>query len=97
MLAGICGRKVSFMRRIFHTWAESLSLAAPRRLDIRIDGESCIKYLDFRVLSIHVLGIHVMTLDNLSGLPGSNLDTAKMPGHWLLSRLGKQVHLQSKD
>lgn len=26
-----------------------------------------------------------------SHLPGENLDTAKMPGHWLLARLGKRV------
>jgi len=25
------------------------------------------------------------------GLPGNGLDSAKMPGHWLLSRLGKRV------
>jgi len=24
-------------------------------------------------------------------LPGSDLDVAKMPGHWLLARLGKRV------
>lgn len=24
-------------------------------------------------------------------LPGSELDVAKMPGHWLLARLGKRV------
>ena len=27
----------------------------------------------------------------LADLPGSELDTSKMPGHWLLARLGKRV------
>lgn len=30
------------------------------------------------------------TLTN-AALPGANLDTARMPGHWLLARLGKRV------
>ena len=25
------------------------------------------------------------------GLPGSDLEAARMPGHWLLARLGKRV------
>ena len=28
---------------------------------------------------------------NVDALPGAALDVAKMPGHWLLARLGKRV------
>lgn len=31
------------------------------------------------------------THDTAEHLPGANLDTSKMPGHWLLARLGKRV------
>ena len=27
----------------------------------------------------------------MAGLPGSELDVSRMPGHWLLARLGKRV------
>ena len=27
----------------------------------------------------------------MAGLPGSKLDVSRMPGHWLLARLGKRV------
>ena len=30
-------------------------------------------------------------MTSASCLPGDNLDAAKMPGHWLLLRLGKRV------
>ncbi len=30
-------------------------------------------------------------LQPMNGMPGSKLQTAKMPGHWLLARLGKRV------
>lgn len=35
----------------------------------------------------------MISADSLNGLdlPGSRLDAAKMPGHWLLARLGKRV------
>ena len=32
-----------------------------------------------------------MNVDNQKGIPGEELDTTKMPGHWLLARLGKRV------
>jgi hypothetical protein len=31
------------------------------------------------------------TMTSVTSLPGDHLDTAKMPGHWLLLRLGKRV------
>lgn len=31
------------------------------------------------------------SVEHIGGLPGENLDVAKMPGHWLLARLGKRV------
>ena len=30
-----------------------------------------------------------MNNDNQKGIPGVELDPTKMPGHWLLARLGK--------
>lgn|GEM_PF-565577 len=33
----------------------------------------------------------MQALENDSVLPGSKLDAAKMPGHWLLARMGKKV------
>ena len=32
-----------------------------------------------------------MNVDNQKGILGEELDTTKMPGHWLLARLGKRV------
>ena len=32
-----------------------------------------------------------MDNDNQKGIPGEDLDPTKMPGHWLLARLGKRV------
>ena len=32
-----------------------------------------------------------MNIDNQKGILGEELDTTKMPGHWLLARLGKRV------
>ena len=32
-----------------------------------------------------------MNVDNEKGILGEELDTTKMPGHWLLARLGKRV------
>ena len=32
-----------------------------------------------------------MDINNPKGIPGEKFDTTKMPGHWLLARLGKRV------
>ena len=32
-----------------------------------------------------------MSVNNQEGVPGEELNTTKMPGHWLLARLGKRV------
>lgn len=33
----------------------------------------------------------MVSVEQIGGLPGEELDVAKMPGHWLLARLGKRV------